>query len=358
MIVSIVPLLIIIIIIIVMTEITSKNDKTALRASPKDVFIHLLMIGTLYVGVFAFCSLWYDYINLLFPDKLNFYYREILDGVLVATSILIVIFPVYIFTSWLLEKDIALVPEKRELRVRKWLVYLTLFIAAIAIIVEVVRLIYNFQMGELTMNFSLKILVTLLVAAAAFGYHLWDVKRPIGSVSIWPKNIAIAALVVVFGSVAYSYALVGTPSEQRAIRFDDQRVSDLRNIQSQIISHWQQKEKLPATLAEMTDSISGFVPPTDPDTQAPYEYTVKGPLSFELCATFGAKSIDDNGINRAGVYEPMMYYDKSAMTDNWSHEPGRTCFERTIDPEIYKINKPIDVNVISAEKAAAMRGGQ
>jgi hypothetical protein len=335
-----------------MTETTSKNAVAAVHASPKDVFIHLLMIGTLYVGVFSFCSLWYDYINLLFPDKLNFYYRSILDGVLTSTSILIVIFPVYIFTSWLLEKDIALVPEKRELRVRKWLVYLTLFIAAIAIIVEVVRLIYNFQMGELTMNFSLKIVVTLLVAAAAFGYHLWDVKRPIGSVSMWPKNIAIAALIVVFGSVGYSYVLVGTPSHQRAVRFDDQRISDLQNVQGQIIAHWQQKEKLPATLAEMNDSISGFVPPTDPDTGAPYEYSVKSPLSFELCATFGAKSINDFGVNR-DVYEPMAYYDKATAKDNWSHEAGRTCFERTIDPEFYKINKPIDVNVLNAKEAEA-----
>ncbi len=302
--------------------------------------MHLLMIGTLYVGVFAFCSMWYDYINLLFPDKLNFYYRAILEGVLVATSTLIVVFPVYIFTSYLLEKEIANDPGRRESWIRKWLVYLTLFVASIAIIIEVVRLIYNFQTGELTMNFFLKIFVTLVVAVCAFWYHLWDVKRVSGSVSTLPKLFAIISSVVVLGSVILSYFLFGSPAHQRLVRFDEQRVSDLQNIQSQVLSYWQQKEALPPALSDLTDSMSGFVPPIDPDTGSLYEYVVKGPLSFELCAVFGVKSISDT--------VPQYYAMPSAggkvpVQENWSHEAGRKCFERTIDPAIYKINKPLPV---------------
>ncbi|MCK9351735.1 MAG: DUF5671 domain-containing protein [Candidatus Pacebacteria bacterium] len=333
----------------------SKNEEGRLKSSPKDVFLHLLMIGTLYVSTFMFSSLWFDYVNLWFPDKLNYYYRSILDGILVGTSTLIVVFPVYLLTSWLLEKEIKAVPEKRELRVRKWLVYLTLFVAAIAIIVEIILLVYNFLSGELTMNFFLKIAVVFAVAAVTFGYYLWDARRTVGTESNIPKYLAYGTGLVVLGSVILSFFLVGSPAHQRSVRFDDQRVSDLQNIQYQIISYWQQKDVLPAKLSDMTDNVSGFIPPTDPDTRAEYEYTVKSPLVFELCATFGAKSVDTGAPDRAyPVSVPeMVKSGKPAAVENWSHSPGRTCFERTIDPEIYKTNEPLPVIIQNKEAIPA-----
>lgn len=320
-------------------ETTIKPEKQ--KSSPKDVFMHLLMIAMLYVGTFSFISLWFDYINFLFPDALNYYYQGILDGVLWATATLIVVFPVYILLSWLLGKEMTAEPEKRELRVRKWLVYLTLFIAAIAIIVDVVRLVYNFLSGELTLPFFLKILVVLLVAAAVFGYYLWDVRRKAGVPATLPRTLAWVVSVVVLGSVIGGFFLVGSPAHQRDVRLDDQRVGDLQNIQSQIINYWQQKNTLPVKLSDLQDSISGFVPPKDPDGAA-YEYTVKDPLTFELCATFKTANI---GTDTAGRYsKPMpVGFSNDSYSQNWNHRAGRTCFSRTIDPELYKINKPIPV---------------
>jgi len=327
-----------------MTEqIISKEEKKS-PSSPKDVFLHILMIGTLYVSTFMFSSLWFDYVNFLFPDKLNYFYRNILDGILAGTSTLIVVFPVFLLTAWLLEKEIKTEPEKRELRIRKWLVYLTLFVAAIAIIIELARLVYEFQSGTLTMNFFLKVFIVFIVAAVTFGYYLWDAKREVGSVSALPKIFAFGTGAIVLGSFMLSFFLVGSPATQRAMRFDEQRVSDLQNIQYQVINFWQTKEILPAKLSDMSDNISGFVPPTDPDTRASYEYTVKNPLAFELCATFGAKSIENSAPDRAyAVPEMVTPEGKMAPVENWSHEAGRVCFERTIDPAIYKINKPMPV---------------
>lgn len=318
------------------------QGENKIKSSPKDVFLHILMIGTLYVSTFMFSSLWFDYVNFWFPDKLNYYYRAILEGILVGTSTLIVVFPVYLLCAWLLEKEIKGIPEKRELRVRKWLVYLTLFAAAIAIIVEIVRLVYNFLSGELTMNFFLKVLIVVIVAVITFGYYLWDAKRTVGSVSNLPKYLAYGTGIIVLGSIVLSFFLVGSPAHQRAVRFDDQRVSDLQNMQYQIINHWQQKEVLPSKLSDLADSVSGFVPPADPDTRAPYEYAVKSPFSFELCATFGSKSVATGAPDRMYAV-PMEKGGINAPAESWSHEAGRACFERTIDPEIYKINKPLPV---------------
>jgi hypothetical protein len=323
-------------------EITAKPEKP--KSSPKDVFMHLLMIGMLYVGAFSFVSLWFDYINFLFPDALNYYYQGILDGILFATATLVVVFPVYLLLSRLLEKEMAADPEKRELRARKWLVYLTLFIAAIAIIVDVVRLIYDFLSGALTTPFFLKIFVVLLVAAAVFGYYLWDVRRKSGAETKIPKTLALVVSLVVFGSIVGGFFIVGTPSHQREARLDNQRISDLQNMQSQIINYWQQKNTLPAKLSNLADSISGFVPPKDPETGMEYEYSVKDPLSFELCAAFKTASI---GTDMTGGYsKPLpIGYSGDPYNQNWSHQAEHTCFLRAIDPELYKISKPVPIMV-------------
>lgn len=325
-----------------MSEETIKLEKP--KSSPKDVFMHLLMIAMLYVATFSFISLWFDYINFLFPDALNYYYQGILDGVLWATATLIVVFPVYMLLSWLLGKEMATEPEKRELRVRKWLVYLTLFIAAIAIIVDVVQLIYNFLSGELTTSFFLKIFVVLLVAVAVFGYYLWDVRRKTGIQTTLPKTLAWIVSVVVLGTVIGGFFIVGSPAHQRDVRFDNQRVSDLQSIQSQALQYWQQKNVLPEKPSDLADSISGFVPPKDPETGMEYEYVVKGPLTFDLCATFKTASV---GTDTAGRYsKPVpVGYSGDPYSQNWNHAAGHTCFSRPIDSELYKINKPIPMMV-------------
>jgi hypothetical protein len=323
-----------------MEEIIKKEEKP--KSSPKDVFMHLLMIGMLYVGTFSFVSLWFDYINFLFPDALNYHYQGILDGILWATATLIVVFPVFLLLSWLLGKEMAIEPEKRELRVRKWLVYLTLFIAAIAIIVDVVQLIYNFLRGELTVPFFLKIFVVLDVAVTVFGYYLWDVRRQSGVATQIPKMLAWSVSVVVLGTIVGGFFIVGSPAHQRDIRLDNQRVNDLQTIQSETVSYWQQKNVLPPKLSDLQDSISGFANPVDPETGADYEYTIKGDLSFELCAVFKSESV--GFVGNEGMTKPVRVFG-DPYSENWTHKSGRVCFERSIDPELYKTEKPIPVMI-------------
>ena len=136
---------------------------------------------------------------------------------------------------------------------------------------------------------------------------------------------------------------MGLPSSQRARRFDEQRVANLQQIQSEIISYWQQKGSLPQTLDSLRSSITGFVPPIDPETAQPYDYVIGGPLSFKLCAVFKTSSTyPDVGVEsgmKPGMPRTMTVYDGYyPYQQNWSHEKGYACFERTIDPQLYKQN--------------------
>ena len=157
------------------------NLKMPGKVSPKDVFLHLLAIVTLYTSAVSFLVLVFQYVNVLFPDPLGpegFYYFSAYYGrIRWSISSLIVVFPVYLWASWFLNKDYKKNPQKRDLRIRKWLVYFTLFAAALIIVGDLVTLINFFLQGELTSRFILKVLAVLFVAGSVFGYYLQDIKN-------------------------------------------------------------------------------------------------------------------------------------------------------------------------------------
>lgn len=307
-------------------------EHTTLRSTPKDVFLHLFNIVTFYLSVIGFITLFIQYINALFPDKLNYYFTGIANGVRWSSSILLIASAAYLLSSWMLAKDLRQMPEKRNLKLRKWLVYFTLFISAITIVVDLMTFVYNFMSGELTTRFILKVVVVLLVAAAVFGYYLWDLKRTNAPTNV-PKILAMVLSAVVLGSIVMGFFIIGTPGEQRKRRFDEQRIQELQMIQTEVVNYWVQKETLPAQLTDLENSISGFRVPTDPATNQPYEYIINSDLSFDLCAVFGQQTVEER-FNSGGMYYTGPYYDP--YSQNWSHKAERTCFTRTIDPDLYK----------------------
>lgn len=151
-----------------------------LKTTPKDFFLHLLSIVMLYASAIAFSTLIFQYINIFIPDAIQSDYwsfdhsRGLARG---ALATLIVVFPIYIWVSWFLNKNYAKNPEKRDLRIRKWLIYFTLFVAAIVIVVDLVQLVRQFLEGELTIRFLLKVLTVGFVAGSIFGYYLNDIKK-------------------------------------------------------------------------------------------------------------------------------------------------------------------------------------
>ena len=148
-----------------------------LKSTPKDVFTHLLSIVALYISAINFIVLLFQYINLSFPDPLEgFYYGGVAGTIRWAMASLIIVYPVYIFVTRFLNQEYREEPEKRELKIRKWLVHLTLFVAAVTIISDLVTLVYNFLGGELGARFLLKVAVVLLVSGIVFLYYLKDLR--------------------------------------------------------------------------------------------------------------------------------------------------------------------------------------
>lgn len=147
--------------------------------SPKDIFLHLLAVIALYVSAASFVSLIFSFINIFFPDALNGYYETTAayDSIRWSVAALIVIFPVYIATTWFLNKSYFAEPSKRNLRIRKWLIYFTLFAAAVIIIGDLVSLIYNLLGGEFAIRFLLKTMTIFFMAGSIFIYYFLDIRK-------------------------------------------------------------------------------------------------------------------------------------------------------------------------------------
>ena len=161
------------------------------------------------MSVVSFLVLLFQYVNVLLPDPLGPSLQGVYDGIRLASSILLVSFGVFLLLSWLLEEDLRAQPAKRELRVRKWLVHFTLFLAALTIIVDLITLLNRFYGGEITARFLLKTLAVLLVAGTTFGYYLWDLRRGSAPAAI-PRRFARGAAVVVVASIVAGFFIGGS----------------------------------------------------------------------------------------------------------------------------------------------------
>lgn len=323
------------------------------KTTARDFFVHLGVVATLYTAAISLLQLLFQVTDYSFPDRLAGYGDPYSVGLQISVSVLVVAFPLYLFLSWLLAKGEYAAPERREVAVRKWLLYLTLFVAGIAVAVDLITLIRYFLGGEITTRFTLKVLAVLVVAGGIFGYYLSDLKRTDvqsagkGKIAAW-----IAALAVVVAIVG-SFFIMGSPLTARAKRFDARRVADLQNIQWQVVNFWQAKGKLPVSLADLEDSISGNRNPKDPEADSPYVYKLEEkPMSFALCGTFTRSNVGESedlrgrGEYGGGRYYPSTpsisiggYYSVGAG-ESWEHDKGNYCFERTIDSARYPTRTP------------------
>jgi hypothetical protein len=310
------------------------------KMTPKDFFMYFGTAVSLYASAGALLALLFSIIDTLVPDALNPQYVAswATSGMRFAISTLLVAFPLYIILSWLIRKDIAGNIEKYQLSIRKWFVYFTLFVAGATIAGDIIALVNSYLGGEVSARFIWKMLSVFVVAAVVFAYYFYDIRRAAAGDTKVNKTLIIVAVIGVLAAVISGFIVAGSPSDVRALRFDEQRVGDLSSIQWQVVNYYQSHGAMPATLDALNDDISGYKVPVDPETGAAYEYTSSAWLKFQICATF-TKS------NTAGVTVgeskpmPVPVYGGPTLSDNFTHDAGRVCFDRTIDPSQYPIFK-------------------
>ena len=129
------------------------------------------------------------------------------------------------------------------------------------------------------------------------------------------KIFAIAASIAVAVVVVIGLYLGGSPSEQRLIRYDERRVTDLRSISQSIRRRWNRVGTLPDSLPELVAGQEARRIPVDPDSGESYEFELTADNAYQLCASFARPSV------------------KPLPGDFWAHEAGHQCFEVTLAEE-------------------------
>jgi hypothetical protein len=304
------------------------------KTTPRDFFLQLGVLAGLYVSAISLLTLLFHIINLTVYDPLenyfSVYYDPYTSGIRLAIAALIIVFPLYLLLARILNQTYLGDSTKRELALRKWISYLTLFVAGITLVVSLVTLLNSFLGGATTLRFALKILSVVVVAGAAFWYYLYDLRQMAPNPRLNRFMAGLASLAVA-AAVIGGFVLMGSPFTQRELRFDSQKVNDLQSLQWQIIEYWRQRGTLPSDLSAIASGLDRGPTPLDPQTGAPYEYVVGGPRAFSLCAVFNQPTPEQRGFGA----RPEMSSRPVVAADNWQHQTGRTCFERTIDPAAY-----------------------
>jgi hypothetical protein len=284
----------------------------------REAFLYLVLFATLYTSAYNTGQVLFVLIERWLPDPAQRdTWRQFGDWVRGATAGIIIAFPIYLLLARAIGREVAREPEKRGSAIRKWLTYITLFIAALVIIGDLTVLVTRVLGGELAPRFMLKVLVVFLIAATVFGHYLGDLRREEGEAGAPAAGAgpgARVAAAAVFAVMILGLVLSGSPRQERWRQLDEQRVQALQNISSNVQSYHDLRHHLPDSLA-MLLAVPGSVTSEslrDPVSGTGYEYRILDSRAYELCAEFQAASA-------VGGRGPR-------GTDFWKHGPGRTCF--------------------------------
>lgn len=279
------------------------------KSTPKDVFLYLGLMLTLYVGLSSLTAVLFQYIDMWVGEIGSAYYG--LDTLRWLVAVQTVVFPTFVVVSWLIRKDLSQNAQNKELRVRKWFLCLTLFLAVAITLGDLISLIYHFLDGDFATQFLLKSLTVLVLGLLVCSYYLLDLK---GKLLGKTKLFATVVSVVVLASVSTGFYLVGTPAYQRDRKADEKTVYNLRALEGSIVRYKTEKGTLPSNLEVLKDVSFSY--PSDDQEIKKYEYRVINPTKFELCADFKTSSAPGDEL-RYGY--------------GWQHKAGHTCLTLTVN---------------------------
>lgn len=147
--------------------------------SAREAFLYLVLFAALYVWAYHLGDLLFDLINRALPDAADpeWMRSHAGDSMRLSVASILIAFPLFLFVARLLSRELQRNPAKRQSVVRRWLTYMTLFLASGVLVGDMISLLYHLLGGELTLRFALKVLVVGAIAGAVFGFYLHDLRR-------------------------------------------------------------------------------------------------------------------------------------------------------------------------------------
>ena len=289
--------------------------------SAREAFLYLVLFATLYTTAFNVGALLFQFIDRWRPDPAEPVGAAFSPAaVRAAAAAVLIAYPVFLLLSRHIGRAIAREPDKRGSKTRKWLTYLTLFVAAMVLIGDLSFLVARLLSGDLPARFLLKALAVFAIAGAVFGHYLTDLRReedraaaPAG-VPRWPARAAGGA---VLAMLAAGLVIAGSPVRERLRQLDRRRIDDLRLISSAVESFYSDHRALPGALPALLEQPASRIGAVeDPVTREPYGYRTLDSIRYELCATFATA-------DSLGAPD----YEGGHPSHFWRHAAGNACYE-------------------------------
>lgn len=287
--------------------------------------IQLGSLVTLYVSLVAMIFVLFGIINTLYPDVINGYYGydSAQQNIRMGIAMLVVFFPAFVLCTRMVNQ-IRRNETGTYLILTKWLVYLSLLVGGSVLLGDFVTIILTYLNGEMTVRFILKALVLAGVIGIALYYYIMDARGYWNTHENHSKMYGVVVVFIALATLVGGFMYSDSPTKVREIQIDTQQISDLGDMQWRIEDHYRINQSLPTAIAEL---YIGMEVPKAETSRASYTYTIIDVDTYELCATFAYPS-DPQTIDTPQRTE----YDSAAKNpyNNWGHEAGKTCFERTL----------------------------
>lgn len=150
--------------------------------SAREAFLYLVTFMMLYTAAISLGNLLCGFVERAMPDPIHEEYYYYSAGAqasemrwLIAS--LIVSFPVWFFLTRGHLVSYAKDPERRASPVRRWLTYLTLFVAASTVLTTLIVMLAGALGGESFTRTLFKSLIVIAIAGGVFGFYLWELRR-------------------------------------------------------------------------------------------------------------------------------------------------------------------------------------
>ena len=298
----------------------------------REAFLYLVLFAALYTAAISFGNVIFVLINRTFTD-IAFTPPAAASAELLRWGLayLVISFPAFLLVQRTVRRALQRDPALRSSRIRKWLTYLTLFLAAGVLAGDLIALVFFGLGGELAMRFVLKVTVVAAIAGSVFGYYFWDLRqddaeegRDDGK-SRLPAAFAGASGVAVVAALVLGLLAVGSPGKARERGLDVARVRHLEAIVRGVDVYWERSGSLPEDLDSLSSERDiNILSTVDPETAVPYGYRVDDDRTYELCATFNLDAPTDQASLRTYPYRERF----------WRHPAGRHCFDlEAIEPD-------------------------
>lgn len=191
LVVFLVPLLILgAIVAAVVVAIRRKGREEEWELEPKQLFLHLLAMVTLYISAAGLIMLIWGLAARWFPDPfLSYEYGGDSGPVRAGISMAVVAFPIFLYLASRIRKSVAGGEIRADSPLRSAFVFVNLYVVAVSVLITLMVSVNALLAGDLTPRFGVRAGGVLVVVGLLYLYYRSELEAgtPAGSTSEVPR---------------------------------------------------------------------------------------------------------------------------------------------------------------------------